>query len=185
MALLHPNATVQPAKWPVILAAHFPDEIQGLCVVANYDDPVISAPGGSHNFHESVKGEHFSGPFGKDRLLTFPPPTRVRQELIDALSPGCRRRLWSFIVRNSGLSGVAPGAGRRVLSRNEARVIAKLHEHLYGREAVDLLAVDGLLHRFASDKVGVNVFLNVRHLAAYDLNELGRKVLGINFVLPA
>lgn len=61
-------------------------------------------------------------------------------------------------------------------------MVAELHEHLDGAEAVDLLPVQDVLHVLGADEVLVHVLLDASEVAAHNLHQLRGEVLCVEGV---
>ena len=100
---------------------------------------------------------------------------------------GCAAFLFFGVANLFGL-GPASSTAASILGvfiGDKTRVVAQLHEHLDGAEAVDLLAIEDVLHILGADEVLVHILLNFGEVAAYNLNELRRQMLCIQCVHTA
>lgn len=194
LSLLHGDAAIESTASPRVFPTHASDQVEGLRVIADDDDLVIAIAGSAHLPHQPVQDEHLTRPLGKDGSVMIAAAAAtagcVGQEFGHAVGSGGgrRRRGIGFYVsvRFDGLGRVAfRSLGYRfaavggIFRGNERRMIAEFHEHLDRGQTIDLLPVNDVLQVFGGNQMLVHVLLNVRQVAAHDLDQFGWQVLRV------
>ena len=96
LSLLHRNASIQPAKSPVILPTHPTNEVQSLGVVGYDHDLVTAISWLAHLTHETPQDKHLPRQFRMDWCIPSTTHSFVGHEFGNAICSGCGSALRLF-----------------------------------------------------------------------------------------